>query len=102
MTVGVVTIPIVTPINALPIINSMKKSVASCRLENPMIIQEIVAMKLISKRVYRRPILSEIYPDKRLPMGHVIAVIDANHEISDAFKVTSLSDCDKSCVVIAG
>lgn len=61
-----------------------------------MINQEVNAIVFTSKRVFRRPILSERYPAKRLPIGDDIAAIDANQEISDAFKKTSLSACDNS------
>lgn len=97
-----VTIPIVTPIRALPIIISIKKISSSFRLENPINSQDTAAITLISKRVFRLPILSERYPDNKLPMGLEIAVIDANHEICDEFKRTSASAFDNSCVVIAG
>lgn len=67
-----------------------------------MISHDTVAMTLVNIRVFRRPIFSERYPANRLPIGQAIAVIDANHEISDAFRIISSSPCDKSCVVIAG
>lgn len=67
-----------------------------------MISQDVIAMMFINIKVFRLPILSVNHPDRRLPTGHAIAVIDANHEISEAVKTISASSCDKSCVVIAG
>lgn len=67
-----------------------------------MMSHEINAIVLTSKRVFRRPILSDRYPDNRLPMGQVIDVIEANQEISDALKVNAASACDKNWLVIAG
>lgn len=102
MIVGVVIIPIVTPINALATNNSIKKSFTSLRLENPIKSQEAIPIMVTNNRVFRRPIFSARYADSRLPMGLVIGVIDANHEISDVVNATSSSDFDSSCVVIAG
>lgn len=101
ITTGVDDIPITTPIITLPTINCANKVDGSLRLENPMIVHEIIARKFTKIDVFLRPIFSDKKPDNGQPNGEATAVIDANHETCDDVKRT-LESCKRSCDDIEG
>lgn len=67
-----------------------------------MMSQEAIAITLMKIKVFRLPIFSDKKPEIGLPTGHIIAVIEANHETCEGVKITSASARNSSCVVIAG
>lgn len=91
-----------SPIITRATMSCANKILTSLSDENPMMSQDTIEMTLMQIKVIRRPILSNIYPDKRPPMGEKIAVIAANHDVWESLNLISKLRSFSSGSVVAG